>query len=332
HVAVELRLLGLLREDLRVVERDVARQPDRVRRDVDEPLGVGQPETHGVAQLVLAHAAGRVERQDHLLARLRGEAQHRVGLLRVVDHLGALRLRGKVALQIEREPGSARHVERLERQLLLAAQVEAAAAQDERERDREDAPHHTTTFTRRPGTTTTLRTGCPFAWRATASCASAIFSSSSRPADLGARRWPRSLPFTCRTSSISSCSSAFASGCGQGARSTSSPRANSRHSVWQMCGAIGDRTRSSMESPSLYTAWRERASPSALPGAASSSAFRILMQVEATVLNWLRSMSQVAWLSCRCTWRRTSVNAGESVAEPASGTSATRPCNSSEKR
>src|SRR5262245_17134957 len=222
HVAVQHLLLLLLGDDLSVVVAHVAREEDLARRQEHlRRLGIGEPEPDAVAETVLVHFSRRGEGQDRFLAKLGGEGEYRLRLVGAVHQ--ARRARGgDVAPQLDRERRAARNIERLERQRRGAAQAEAAAREERGNHDPDDgAAHQTTTFTRRPGTTTTFLTGWPSAKRATASCASASCSICSRAADRGARTCPRSLPFTWRTSSISSVSSACASTAGHAAAPTS---------------------------------------------------------------------------------------------------------------
>src|SRR6266568_14223 len=137
HVAVEERLFGLLGEHLRVAIGHVAREEDLARRQIYlGALGIGDPDSDAIAQLIFAHAARGVEREDDLVAQLRGEAEDG---LRVADAVDKARLArdGDVALELDRERRASRNVERLERQLSLAAQLEAAAG-EERGREGDD--------------------------------------------------------------------------------------------------------------------------------------------------------------------------------------------------
>src|ERR1043165_7815477 len=90
----------------------------------------------------------------------------------------------------------------------------------------------------------------------TKSRARTIASMARWSADLGTRTVPRLTPFTCTTSSISSCSSAAGSGSGHGAVMMSSPNWSSRHRWWVMCGAIGESSLSRTESPSSVVAFQ----------------------------------------------------------------------------
>src|SRR5688572_21313506 len=294
HVAEQQLLLGFLGEHLGVVEGHVARELERALRHVVRAFGVVHAEADAVAQPVLAHAPGRGERQDHLLARLVAELQGGVGARRLVDHPG-VGAGLDVALEVERDAAArARDVERLERHLRRAAQAKAAAR--EHHQDHEEELFQTTRFTRRPGTTTTFFTFCPATNFCTLGLASARPSMAPRSAAFGTRIEPRSLPLTCTTSSTSSCSRAAGSGSGHGALSTSSPKPSSRHSWCVTCGAMGDSSRSRIESPSFEVASHS---------GSSSSAFRIFMHAEATVLNFCRSTSSFAFLSSRWIWKRT---------------------------
>src|SRR6266850_2252655 len=228
HVAEQQLLLGFLRQHLRVVEAHIARQLHGALRHVIGALAVVQAKADAVAQLELAHAARPGQRKDFLQACFFGELQHGVRLLRVIDDLG-IGSGLDIALEIERDAArGARHVNRAERHLRRAAQPEAAAREREAKNGDEDS-HQTTRLTSRPGTTTTFFTLWPATKRCTFGLASARPSIAARSAAFGTRIEPRSLPFTCTTSSTSSCSSAAASGSGHGARITSSPKPSSRH-------------------------------------------------------------------------------------------------------
>src|SRR5690348_5752024 len=210
HVVVQQGLLVLLRNHLRVVVGHVAGQEYFVRRHVYlRLLGIGGAESDPVTKAVFAHAARSAHREDHLLAHLLREAENGLSAFGAV-HQARLARRGHVSPELDGQRIVARNVERIERQLRVPAKLEAAGREQHEAEPGENRAHRrqTTTLTSRPGTTTTFFTRCPSVKRVTASCASASRSSSPRSADLGARMWPRSLPFTWRTSSISSCSSA----------------------------------------------------------------------------------------------------------------------------
>src|SRR5262252_6296618 len=238
HVAEKQLLLGLLGDDLRVVEAHVAGEDDLARGEENlRRRRIGHAESDAIAQAELVHLARGGERQHGLVALLVGKGEHRLRLLRAVDEARLARS-ADVAPELDRERAGAGDVERLERQRRLPAKLKAAP-REERGGGDEDGAHHTTTLTRRPGTTITFLTGLPSANLTTASCASASCSICSFVAALGARTWPRSLPFTWRTSSISSVSSAAPSTDGQGAAPTSPAYPSSPHSPLQICGAIG---------------------------------------------------------------------------------------------
>src|SRR6266700_1128211 len=132
HVAVEERLFGLLGEHLRVAIGHVAREEDLARRQIYlGALGIGDPDSDAIAQLIFAHATRGVEREDDLVAQLRGEAEDGLRVADAVDKARPAR-DGDVALELDRERRASRNVERLERQLRLAAQLEAAAGGHQR--------------------------------------------------------------------------------------------------------------------------------------------------------------------------------------------------------
>ena len=100
-------------------------------------LAVVHAKDDAVAQLEFAHAAGRGERQDRAcrVVRLLDELEHRLGFFRVVDQ-GVVRvpdwmLRLRSSADAGRKCG--RQVERLERQVGGAAQLEPAAREQQRE-------------------------------------------------------------------------------------------------------------------------------------------------------------------------------------------------------
>src|SRR6185436_15001164 len=228
----------------RVVEGNVARELYRAGGQEFATLAVVHAEGDAVAQLEFAHAPGRGQRQDVLLAGLLQEFEHRLGVFRVVDHLG-VGARLDVALQVQRDAGDGggRHVQRVERQLRRAAQLEAAGGEQQGKGKSENSSHQTTILIRRPGTMIMRRIACSPMYFFISSLAR---TSSSRPfwsSVLGAFSVPFFLPLICTTYSISSCSSAAGSGSGQGARSTSSPKPSSRHSAWQTCGVMGESSR-----------------------------------------------------------------------------------------
>src|SRR5881396_392387 len=130
HVPVEQRFLGLLRKHLRVAIGHVTREEDFARRQVDlRTLRVGDAESHAIAQLVFAHPARRAEGKNDLVAQLLGEAEHGLRLARLVHKARPAR-GGDVALQFGHERVIPRDVQRLERQLRLAAQMEAACSEE----------------------------------------------------------------------------------------------------------------------------------------------------------------------------------------------------------
>src|SRR5207302_1606397 len=228
HVAIQQLLLGFLGQHLRVVEGHVTRQLHGALRHIIGALAVVQAKADAVAQLELAHAARPGQRKDFLLACFFGELQHGVGLLGVIDDLGIGSCLD-IALEIERDAArGARHVNRAERHLRRAAQPKAAAREREAKNGDEDS-HPSTTLMSRPGTTMMrlmiLLPICFF----TNSSDFTIVSSARWSADFGTRTMPRLTPFTCTTSSTSSCSSACLSASGHGARITSSPKPSSRH-------------------------------------------------------------------------------------------------------
>src|SRR5438105_7224153 len=207
HVAEQQLLLGFLRQHLRVVEGHVARELHGALRHIIGALAVVQAKADAVAQLELAHAARPGQRKDFLLACFFGELQHGVGLLGVIYDLG-IGPGLDIALEIERDAArGARHVNRAERHLRGAAQPEAAAREREAKKRDEDS-HPSTTLMSRPGTTMMrlmiLLPICFF----TNSSDFTIVSSARWSADFGTRTMPRLTPFTCTTSSTSSCSSA----------------------------------------------------------------------------------------------------------------------------
>src|SRR6185436_8722204 len=252
----------------------------QAHRHVVAALAVVHAEVHPVGEAELAHAAGAGERKDDLLARFLRQLEDGVGAARVVDHLG-VGAGLEAALQVERDAAlRVQDVDGLERHRRRAAQMEPAACKRQDEEGGERS--QTTRFTSRPGTTTTFFTLCPATNFCTLALARARPSMAARSAAFGTRIEPRSLPFTCTTSSISSCSSAAASGSGHGARITSSPKPSSVHRRWLMCGAMGESRRRRIEKPSREVA---------LHSSARSSALRIFLHADATVLNWWRCMS-----------------------------------------
>src|SRR5207237_8980825 len=102
-----------------------------------------------------------------------------------------------------------------------AAQMVAAGG--EREDGEERGAPHTIRFSMRPGTNTTLRTGRPATCARMCGSASAAATAWASSASAGTVMRPRSFPFTCTGSSISSRASAPGSAAGQ--RSASSQRA-----------------------------------------------------------------------------------------------------------
>src|SRR6185503_9354791 len=281
HVAVEELLLRFLRQHVGVVVGYVARELERALRHVVVALAVVHAEADAVAQPKFAHPPGAGERKDLLGARLAGELEDRLGLFRVAYQLHVA-AGAEVARQVERDPcGRVRYVHAAERQVGGAAQVEPAPGERPREKDDEEFSQ-TTRLTSRPGTTITFFTFSPATNFCTFGLESASFSIAPRSAAFGTRIEPRSLPFTCTTSSISSCSSAAGSGSGQGARRMSSPNPSSRHRWCVRCGAMGESSLSRIESPSSVVAFQS---------SISSRALRIFMQAEATVLNCWRWMS-----------------------------------------
>ena len=75
-------------------------------------------------------------RQDVLLAILVAERQDCLGFLRIVDHF-RLRARLHVALEVERDARvGVRHIQRLEGHLGGAALAEAAAREDDQEKEK----------------------------------------------------------------------------------------------------------------------------------------------------------------------------------------------------
>ena len=97
---------------------------------------------------------------------------------------------------------------------------------------------------------------------------------------------PRSLPLTCTISSISSCFNASSHTSGQLAARMSVPKPQSCHSAWQMCGVVGDSRRSRIEKPSSATSACAAGSEAARSLCAFSSALRIFIAADTTVLNW----------------------------------------------
>jgi hypothetical protein len=90
-------------------------------------------ERNAVAQLVFTHAPGGRERQDQPVADLLAELEHRLRLFRIGDHFG-VGAGLHVAPEIQRDARAAgrRQVDRLERQVGGAAQLEAAAGKEQR--------------------------------------------------------------------------------------------------------------------------------------------------------------------------------------------------------
>src|SRR5262249_50077093 len=131
------------------------------RRDEFAAFVVVHPETHAVAQLYFVHPAGAAERQDHSLPPLPGELEDRIGLFGVVDDLG-MRAGLNAALEVERDAGRRRrpHIEGVEGQRCRAAQLEAAAGEEERS-SKNERSHDMTMFISRPGTTIFRRTSLP---------------------------------------------------------------------------------------------------------------------------------------------------------------------------
>ena len=88
----------------------------------------------------------------------------------------------------------------------------------------------------------------------TVSSASAAASMKSRVACAGTWIWPRSLPFTCTTSWIESCTRAAASTAGHGWSSSRVPGRSSAHSAVHTCGMMGESSRTASSSTSCATA------------------------------------------------------------------------------
>jgi hypothetical protein len=149
HVAIDQRFLRLARQHLRFIERDVALDLQSCDRHEFMVLAVVDAEDEADAQLVLARAALRIDRQHLALARFAEYFEQRLRNGAVGDHAGA-GAGDDVARQFcaKRRIGWKAEEDRLERQAAFAAQPETAAggergrsqAEQRRQRGNELAP------------------------------------------------------------------------------------------------------------------------------------------------------------------------------------------------
>src|SRR5439155_21071541 len=178
--------------------------------------------------LVLHRVVGRAEGDRHAREAADGAGEHEVGVALGDDTqrplAAELVLDG--AVQVDVEPGLARAVgEALDADGPgalgdgRARAGEMVAAGGEHEDEERGAPH-TIKLSMRPGTNTTLRIGRPVTCAWMCGSASATATACASPASAGRVTRPRSFPFTCTGSSISSRASAPGSAAGQGSASS----------------------------------------------------------------------------------------------------------------
>src|SRR5262245_22120301 len=160
---------------------------------------------------------------------------------------------------------------------------------------------HTTRFTIRPGTTICLRTGRPPRWAQTCGSASAAATSSASPASAATTIRPRSFPFTCTGTSMTSRRSAAGSALGQPSASRGVWWPETSQSSFATWGTNGASSRSVVSIASRSTA-------GCACSAASAVARTSSMTAAIAVLKWSRSTTSsvtraiVRWVSRWSAW------------------------------